>query len=539
MPETPGNLLRTLLNDAPLRCLIEAHDALSARIVGEAGGAGIWASSLTISASHGVPDDNSLSSTEALATLERMASATNLPILFDADQGYGDRCHSVRLTHALERRGIAGMCVEDKRFPKLNSFVRSESQALEDIGVFCDKLRAVKDAQRNASFVLVARTEALVTGLPLSIALERAERYVDAGADAVLVHSKAQSFGEAQGFMAQFSRRRPVILVPTTYYATPLAAFEAAGVSLIIWANHLQRAAISGMQKVARSIVHTGSGRDVEDQIVSVSELLRLGGTDVEAAGERDPRQTARAIILAASRGNGLDALTQDRPKAMIPVAGEPVVERLIRQLRAEGVRDLTVVRGYCAQACAPSGVRSVDNPRHAETGEVVSLAAALDAIQDDVVVAYGDLVVKQHLLHMLRASPAPITLLVDERHPFLRGANTEGPRDRVRASAAAPRLLDEAPRSLVHMGPDVLDGDVHGVWTGLVQLRNEGARVFRNAVESVLSEPFGERAELSAVLNRVAREHSDWVRILFVSGGWMDINGLLDLAQSHAELTP
>lgn len=535
MQKTPGNRLRELLDDNELRCLVEAHDALSARIVSEAGGSGIWASSLTMSASHGVPDDNSLSATEALASLERMAEVTTLPILFDADQGYGEKNHTVRLAHALERRGVAGMCIEDKRFPKLNSFVHSEGQALEDIDRFCDKLRAVKDAQRDASFVLVARTEALVTGLPMAQALERAERYVDAGADAILLHSKAKTFAEAQAFMQRFSRRKPVILVPTTYYATPLAAFAAANVSLIIWANQLQRAAIAGMQKVARSLVSTGSGRDVEDQIVSVAELLRLGGTDLHEGREADPSRAPKAVILAASRGAGLDALTRDRPKAMIPVAGEPVIERLLRQLRAEGVRDLTIVRGYCAEAIGPAGVRFCDNPRYADTGEVASLACALDAIQHDVVIAYGDLVVRQHLLHLLRASTAPITLLVDERLDFLK--QRPGPRDRVRASKGAPRLLDDSPRSLRHVGPDVLDADVHGAFTGLLQVRTEGAAAFRRAVQEVLAEPDGQKAELSAVLNRLAHAQPDAVSVLFVNGGWMDINGLIDLAQSHAEL--
>ena len=535
--QTAAARLREMLSSRELGCLVEAHDALSARIVQEAGLPGIWASSLTLSASRGLPDAGALSMSQVLDTLESMIESTHLPVLFDGDDGYGDLHQFQRLVQRLERRKVAGVCIEDKRVPKQNSFLRSESQALTDVGEQCAKLRAGKDAQASSEFVIVARTEALITGLGVDAALERAERYAEAGADAVLVHSKAPTFAEVQAFMRQWSGRVPVICVPTTYYATPLEAFRSAGISLVIWANHMLRAAITAMQHAAKVLAQRGSARELEDDIAQVSEIFRLQG--VAEAERREEAYQWRAagcsaIVLAASRGEGLDALTLDRPKAMLPVAGEPLLERLIRQLRSEGVRDIGVVRGYCAQAVTPRGVRLFDNRRFMETGEVGSLACALSMLESDVVIAYGDIVLRQHLLHELLCADAPITILVDPRREALE-RGPRAPRDAVLASSPPTLLFDERPVYLARMGPEQEGSRAHGCYMGLMRVRRAGAPLFRRALERVLAQPRGEQSELHAVLNALVSEAPEAVRVLYVQGDWLDINSLLDLARSQA----
>src|SRR6266849_5056396 len=153
---------KRLLQSDRLEFLMEAHNALSARIVEEAGFRGIWASGLAISASLGVRDNNEASWTQVLEVAEFMSDATNIPILLDGDSGYGNFNSVRRLVRKLEQRGIAGVCIEDKLFPKSNSFVRGTSQPLADIDEFCGKIRAGKEAQRDDDFVIVARTEAFI-----------------------------------------------------------------------------------------------------------------------------------------------------------------------------------------------------------------------------------------------------------------------------------------------------------------------------------------------------------------------------------------
>src|SRR5882724_4567798 len=166
--------LRQMLQSAELEFLMEAHNGLSARIVREAGFKGIWASGLTISAQFGVRDNNEASWTQVVDMLEFMADASDLPILLDGDTGYGNFNNMRRLVRKLEQRGIAGVCIEDKQFPKTNSFLNGERQPLADMAEFAGKLKAVKDAQTDPDFCVVARLEAFIAGWDLDEMLRRA-----------------------------------------------------------------------------------------------------------------------------------------------------------------------------------------------------------------------------------------------------------------------------------------------------------------------------------------------------------------------------
>ena len=256
--------------------IMEAHSGLSAKIVQEAGFKGIWASGLCMSAMMGVRDNNEASWTQVLEILEFMSDATDIPVLVDADTGYGNFNNARRLVRKLEQRGIAAMCIEDKIFPKTNSFIRGEQQQLADIAEFCGKIQAAKDTQQDDDFCVVARTEAFITGFGLEEALKRAEAYHKAGADAILSHSKKSTAEDIMAFMKEWGNTCPVVIVPTTYSSTPTQEFEDAGISLIIWANHLLRASISAMQKTAARIYEDQSLHNVEKEVATVKEIFRL-----------------------------------------------------------------------------------------------------------------------------------------------------------------------------------------------------------------------------------------------------------------------
>src|ERR1700712_3546229 len=182
--------LREMLQSNQLEFLMEAHNGLSARIVKEAGFKAIWGSGLTISAQFGVRDNNEASWTQVVDTLEFMADASDLPILLDGDTGYGNFNNMRRLVRKLEQRGIAGVCIEDKQFPKTNSFIGGERQPLAEIDEFAGKIKAGKDSQHDENFSIVARVEALIAGWGMEEALKRAEAYRLAGADALLISNK-------------------------------------------------------------------------------------------------------------------------------------------------------------------------------------------------------------------------------------------------------------------------------------------------------------------------------------------------------------
>ena len=268
--------LKQLLQSDQLEFIMEAHNGLSAKIVEEAGFKGIWGSGLTLSASLGVRDNNEASWTQVLEVMEFMSDATTIPILLDADTGYGNFNNVRRLVRKLEQRNVAGMCIEDKLFPKTNSFINSEQQPLADIEEFAGKIKAAKDTQQDPDFCVVARVESLIAGWELEEALKRAEAYYLAGADAILMHSKLKTADQIVEFMREWGRKCPVVIVPTTYYNTPTSVFEEAGVSLVIWANHLLRASIKAMQQTAAQIYQERSLSSIEGQVVSVKEIFRL-----------------------------------------------------------------------------------------------------------------------------------------------------------------------------------------------------------------------------------------------------------------------
>ena len=521
--------LRALLSGPGLSFIMEAHSGLSAKVVEEAGFAGIWGSGLSMSALLGLRDSNEASWTQVLDGLEFMADATPLPILVDGDTGYGNFNNVRRLVRKLGERGIAGVCIEDKLFPKTNSFV-GEAQPLADVAEFCGRIRAGKDAQTDDAFCLVARVEALISGHGMAEALRRAEAYHAAGADAVLIHSKKAHAGEVTEFMGHWGARCPVVIVPTMYHATPTEVFRRAGVSLVIWANHLLRASLTAMQDTARQIARDESLREVEGRVASVADIFRLTGNDeLEEAGRRYLPEAAppRAVVLAAGRGAGLGALTQDRPACMVDVRGKPLLAHLAGALNGAGIRDVTVVRGWRKDTVALPGIRTVDNDGWATTGEAASLAQAAERLTGDSVVVYGDVMFRRYILDGMMAVPGDIVVAVDAgtRQP----ARVPNPRDMVRASRPhSPADLDDEPPALTGMG----EGGTDGEWIGLLRATPAGSALIRAELDAMRADGSLDAADMPALIGRIAAAHP--VSVHYVTGHWLDVDTLLDLADAR-----
>jgi phosphoenolpyruvate phosphomutase len=510
---------------------MEAHNGLSAKIVEEAGFCGIWASGLTISASLGLRDSNEASWTQVLEILEWMADATDLPILVDGDTGYGNFNNVRRLVRKLCERQIAGVCIEDKLFPKTNSFI-GEGQPLAQTGEFCGRIKAAKDSQSNRDFVLIARIEALVSGYGLGEALRRAEAYHDAGADAILIHSKQSTAGEVLAFAERWQNRCPVVIVPTAYHATPTAQFRQAAISTVIWANHTLRAAITAMRDTCRRIAEDESLHEVEGRVASVQEVFRLvGNAELEAAERRylPARVSTRAIVLAASCGD-LGTLTRHQPKCMVDVRGQSLLQRLVDVLTDSGVRSVTVVRGYRKEAIMLPGIVTVDNDRHAEAGEAYSLACARTAIDGNTIVVYGDVLFRRYILDGLLSAEGDIVIPVDTLGRWRRTGAA------VRDLVAADRpfsgsYLDDGPVRLLSVSPTPAAAECCGEWIGLARFTAQGAHWLREEIDLMEAEGSLDGADLPLVLTRLAQKHV--VRVHYITGHWLDVDTLEDLSNA------
>ena len=265
---------------------MEAHNGLSAKIVEEAGFAGIWASGLSISAALGVRDCNEASWTQVLEVVEFMRDATRLPILLDGDSGFGDFNNVRRLVRKLEQRGINGVCIEDQVFPKRNSLSEGQKKLVDPME-FTGKIKAGKDTQSRADFCIVARLEGFIAGAGIGEVLRRAHLYADAGADALLVHSKRTDADEVTAFAAEWDRPTPMIVVPTTFSQTPTAVFAEAGFRAVVWANHTLRSSIAAMQATCRQIFEEQSVTGVAGKIAPLREVFRLQNADELAEAEK------------------------------------------------------------------------------------------------------------------------------------------------------------------------------------------------------------------------------------------------------------
>ncbi|PIW25922.1 MAG: phosphoenolpyruvate mutase [Rhodospirillales bacterium CG15_BIG_FIL_POST_REV_8_21_14_020_66_15] len=538
---TKAGKLRRMLTSPELEFIMEAHNGLSAKIVEEAGFKGIWASGLSMSAALGVRDNNEASWTQVLEVLEFMADATTIPILVDGDTGWGNFNNMRRAVAKFCQRGIAGICIEDKLFPKTNSFI-GEGQPLADKDEFAGKIKAGKDSQTDPDFCIVARLEAFIAGRGLNEALDRAHAYAEAGADAVLCHSKLATADEIMAFMRQWDNRVPVVIVPTKYYATPTDEFRRAGISLAIWANHNLRAAITAMRETTARILREESLAGVEPNITTVSEIFEIQGNDELKRAEARylPKTEARrAVVLAASRGKALGALTADRPKCMIDVRGRPLLARLTDTLKQSGIRDITVVRGYARHMINLPGIQTVDNDFYDKTGEVGSLACARDAVQGDCVIAYGDILFRHHLLDKLFETPGDIIVVVDGQWRA-RGDEHQGDdaetvwvRDFAECSIpfAADFMDEDAPVTLTRMGPDLAEAAISGEWVGLARVTEKGAELVRGEIDAMLAEGLSKSGLPELFSRLVAKGHA--ISVAYVAGQWMDIDQAADLNQA------
>ena len=539
-PQLPrAGSLRGQLDRPEPTILMEAHNGLSAKLAAEAGFTALWASGLSIAAALGVRDNNEASWTQVLEVLEFMSDATDLPILLDGDTGYGNFNNVRRLVRKLEQRNISGVCLEDKLYPKTNSFIAGEKQALAEIDEFCGKLRAAKDTQADPDFVVVARTEAFIAGWGLDEALLRATAYAENGADAILVHSKRSDSREIMAFMSKWDNQVPIVIVPTKYPAEPLASFVDAGVTNFIFANQSLRTVVAALERNLRILHDTQDLMSVENEIASVSEVFRL--QDVQELQQSEERYlpTANkpqvsALVLAASKGDFGD-LVKDKPKAMLRLRGRPILSWQADAFRRQGIRRIGVVRGYRKEAVDLTDLEYFDNDDHGKTGELASLHLAREFLKGDVVIAYGDIVFDNYILQNLLHQEGGIAIAVDGAWKLR--ARNDAKRDLVLTSGAYdPWGVSSC--ELKAIGSDMSEDEASGEWTGLLCLKATHTPLVLNMLDKLAAEEPDVllRENLPALLNRLV-EQGEVVHVVHSYGHWYDLDQHKDLRLASEEL--
>ena len=525
---------KALLSSNNLEYLCEAHNGISAKIVEEAGFKAIWGSGLTISAQYGVRDNNEASWTQVLDNLEFMSDATSIPIMLDGDTGYGNFNNFQRLVQKLEQRDIAAVCIEDKIFPKTNSFISGEKQQLADIEEFAGKISAGKDAQIDKDFSIIARVEAFIAGWGLDEAMKRAEAYHAAGADGILIHSALSNPDEILAFKDEWGDRSPVVIVPTKYYSTPTEVFKENNFSLIIWANHILRSSISSMQETAKLIFEDENLHNVEDQVASVKEIFRLqGANDLQTSEDKylpTSSSGTTAIILAASRGKELGALTENKPKAMIEAAGKTVISRIVNSYNSSGIKSIFVVRGYKPESFDLPNITYCDNDDYEQSGEVFSLLQALKKVDrdQDLIVSYGDVLFKKYVSLMLLEDDSSFSIVADTNWREGLDANRES--DFIECSEKSSRESLGIPIDLITIGNDLPAETVNAEWMGMLKIRSGEQEFFLKKAHEIIKTDIN--AQIPDLINLILNSNKK-VNVIYTSGHWIDIDSLEDLMKA------
>jgi len=517
---------------------MEAHNGLSAKLAEEAGFKAIWGSGLAVSAALGVRDANEASWTQILDVMEFMTDAIDVPILLDGDTGYGNFNTVRRLVRKLEQRNIAGVCMEDKLFPKTNSFIDSEKQPLAEVDEFCGKIAAAKDTQHDPDFVVVARTEAFIAGWGLQEALLRATAYAETGADLILVHSARKDSREILAFMESWTLDTPVVIVPTKYPSEPLQSFQNAGISNFIFANHSIRTVITALQTNLKTLHESSDLMTLENQIAPVAEIFRLQNTEELRKSEQryfpsPDGEPTKALVLAATRGH-FGKLVEHRPQCMLYLKGKPVLTWHIEAFNRQGIKEIGVVRGYRKETVNLAGLRYFDNDEYESTGELYSLYKAREFLTDNVLIAYGDILFDNAILQYLLSQRFDMAIAADASFR-LRG-DSRAKRMLVSTVGTISPLMDEDGCRLTRIGDDSPANDVTGEWVGLLSLRGEGTKTVVALLDELAkTEPETLRSAGLDDLLGLAVDRGFEVKVRHTYGHWRLLKDQPDLSAGEA----
>lgn len=286
-PDYRRKQLKKFIGLKPIVRVIEAHSGLSARIAETTkitcGNEirefdAIWESSLTDSSSKGKPDTELVDLTSRTQTINEILEVTTKPIIVDGDTG-GLIEHFVFMVKTLERLGVSALIIEDKVFPKRNSLLENAMHIQEGIDKFCEKIKAGIHARVTQDFMIIARIESLIAGKSVSDAIIRANAYIEAGADAIMIHSKNKNPVKLIEFCKQykeFKNKVPLVVVPTTYNHLTEDELKDMGASIVIYANHLLRASYNSMKQVAETILENKRSLETDNICIPIKEVLRL-----------------------------------------------------------------------------------------------------------------------------------------------------------------------------------------------------------------------------------------------------------------------
>ena len=271
-----SDFLRELIESKSILKVGGAFDSMSAKLVEINNFDAIWTGSFAISATHALPDASILTMTEFLNVSANIVQSCKIPVIADCDTGYGGPSNVSHTVKKFENAGVAAICIEDKTFPKQNSLLKNGLQQLISEKEFVAKILAAKDAKINKNFMIIARTEALIAELGMKEAVQRANAYEKAGADAILIHSKQNTADEVIEFSELWKGNIPLVVVPTTYPTVSVEELIKNKFKMVIYANQSLRASYLAMNKVLKEIKNSERISEIKQEMTSMEKIFEL-----------------------------------------------------------------------------------------------------------------------------------------------------------------------------------------------------------------------------------------------------------------------
>ena len=271
-----ADTLHELIETKPILKVGGVYDAMSAKLVEIHGFDAIWTGSFAISATHALPDASILTMTEFLNVSSNIVESCEIPVIADCDTGFGGPNNVSHTVKKFESAGVAAICIEDKTFPKQNSLLKNGKHELISEKAFVAKILAAKEAKSNKNFMVIARTEALIAELGMNEALQRATAYQNAGADAILIHSKKETPDEIFEFSELWKGEIPLVVVPTTYPTVEIDELIKNKFKMIIYANQTLRVAYSAINNMLKEIKDGKRISDIKQEMSSMEDIFEL-----------------------------------------------------------------------------------------------------------------------------------------------------------------------------------------------------------------------------------------------------------------------
>jgi len=533
--------LKRMFKEKGIIRIVGAHDGLSAKLVEKNGFDGVWASGLEISTSFAVPDANILTMSEYLEVAKTMNDAVSLPIVADCDTGYGNSNNVMYMVKKYESAGIAAVVIEDKQFPKVNSFIPGR-QELAPVSEFVGKIMAAKSVQVNPNFMVIARVEALIAGWGQEEALRRANTYVDAGADAIIIHSKSKTPDEISQFIHAWNNRAPLVVIPTTYSSITVDELEKLGVKMVIYANHGIRASIKAMDRIFEAIYNYGTTKPIEGEIASMEEVFELQGMPIMKIMEKKyyrPTEPIKVIIPAAGTYEdeiSLKDIMQDIPISMIDISGKSLLQRQQEVFNILSIQDITVVGGHQGEKIEIDGLQVIQHKDYRSTRDLESIMCAKEKLDGKTIICYSDILFDIDLIEKLLKSNADISILVDST--YLDRISKKPDMDFV--FAKNPPLLDRRrilnvaeTNYAIKIGTNIPENQRNYEFVGITYLSPKGSKKIKDCYERSKikynnlpfhTAPSFKQASLTDLLQEMIDE-GEKITLVEVTSGWMEVH--------------